>query len=81
MPKKKRETQLKRKQNRWEARLNRHNRLTGILDDEGVFGTASFTRLQLWKMLGAGERLKRMEPPSPSGGSQADRTRNPLSTQ
>ena len=51
MPKKKRETQLKRKQNRWETRLSRHNRLTGILDDEAVFGTDPFTRLQLWTML------------------------------
>ena len=38
MPKKKRETQ--------------QNRLTGILDDDGVFGIDPFTRLQLWTMLG-----------------------------
>ena len=52
MPKKKKETQLKRKQNRWETRLSLHNRLTGMLDNEGVFGTDPFTRLQLWTMLG-----------------------------
>ena len=44
--------------NQWEARLSRHNRLTGILDDDGVFGTDPFTRLQLWKMLGEDSGLR-----------------------
>ena len=56
MPKKKKETQPKKKlkgtKNQWQAHLSKHNRMTGIFDDDGVFGTASFTRLQLWKMLG-----------------------------
>jgi hypothetical protein len=52
MPNKKAKTQLKRKLNRWEALRSRHNRLTGTLDAEAVFGTAPFTRLQFWNMLG-----------------------------
>jgi len=58
MPNKKRQTQLKRKLNRWEALRSRHNRLTGTLDDEGVFGTAPFTRLQFWNMLGEESGLR-----------------------
>ena len=56
MPKKKTETQLEKKlkgtENQWGARLSQHSRGTGILDDDRVFGTTSFTRLQLWSILG-----------------------------
>ena len=59
---KKKETQPKTKlkvaNNQWPARLSKHNRMTGILDDDGVFGTASFTRLQLWTMLGQDSGLR-----------------------
>ena len=58
MQNKKRQTQLKRKLNRWEALRSRHNRLTGTLDDERVFGTPSFTRLQFWNMLGEESGLR-----------------------
>jgi hypothetical protein len=62
MPKKKKETRPKKKlkgtKNRWEGRLSKHNRVTGILDDDGMFGTASFIRLQLWKMLGEESGLR-----------------------
>jgi hypothetical protein len=44
MLKKKRETQ--------------HNCLTGIFDDDRVFGTDPFTRLQLWTMLGEESGLR-----------------------
>ena len=59
---KKKETRPKKKlkvaNNQWQARLSKHNRMTGILDDDGLFGTASFTRLQLWKMLGEESGLR-----------------------
>jgi hypothetical protein len=62
MPKKKKETQPKKKlkgtKNQWQARLSKHNWMTGILDDDSMFGTASFTRLQLWTMLGQDSGLR-----------------------
>ena len=42
---------LKGPKNQWEARLSKHNGVTGVLGDSR-FGTALFTRLQLWTMLG-----------------------------
>ena len=41
---------LKGPKNQWEARLSKHNGVTGVLGDSR-FGTALFTRLQLWTML------------------------------
>jgi hypothetical protein len=74
MPKKKTETQpekkLKGTKDQWEARLSQHNRGTGILDDDRVFGTTSFTRLQLWSILGEENGLsewnRRLQATNPS---------------
>jgi len=48
---------LKGTKNQWEARLSKHNGVTGILDDSR-FGTALFTRLQLWTILGEESELR-----------------------
>jgi hypothetical protein len=46
--------ELKGTKNQWEARLSKHNGVTGILDDSG-FGTTLFTRFAALDNAGGGD--------------------------